>query len=59
MFDVTNAGDITIRIVLNRRDVSGQDLQIHTSEEQSRPTEQDLRQQQKIDAVFSAHRQYR
>ncbi len=32
-FDVylTNAGDITIRIVLNRRDVSGQDRRIHAS----------------------------
>ncbi len=28
---VTNTGDITIRIVLNRRDVSGQDRQIHAS----------------------------
>jgi hypothetical protein len=34
-FDVygTNAGDITIRTVLNRRDVSGQDRQIHASKE--------------------------
>ncbi len=32
-FDVclTNAGDITIRIVLNRRDVSGQGHRIHAS----------------------------
>ncbi len=32
-FDVygTNAGDIMIRTVLNRRDVSGQDHQIHAS----------------------------
>jgi hypothetical protein len=32
-FDVylTNAGDITIRIVLNRRDVSGQDRRIQAS----------------------------
>ncbi len=28
---VTNARDITIRIVLNRRDVSGQDRRIHAS----------------------------
>jgi hypothetical protein len=27
----TKAGDITIKIVLNRRDVSGQDCQIHAS----------------------------
>ncbi len=27
---VTNAMDITIRIVLNRRDVSGQDRRMHT-----------------------------
>ncbi len=34
-FDVygTNAGDIMIRIVLNRRDVSGQDREIHASHE--------------------------
>jgi hypothetical protein len=32
-FDVylTNAGDITIRIVFNRRDVSGHDRRIHAS----------------------------
>jgi hypothetical protein len=30
---VTNAGDITSRIVINRRDVSGQDRQIHASPE--------------------------
>ncbi len=32
-FDVcaTNAGDITIRNVLNRRDVSGRERQIHAS----------------------------
>ena len=36
-FDVygTNAGDIMIRTVLNRRDVSGQDRQIHASKTQS------------------------
>jgi hypothetical protein len=28
---VTNAADITIRIVLNRRDVFGQDRRIHAS----------------------------
>jgi hypothetical protein len=30
---VTNAGDIMIRFVLNRRDVSGQDHHIHASPE--------------------------
>jgi hypothetical protein len=28
---VTNAGDITIRSVLNRRDISGEDHRIHAS----------------------------
>ncbi len=29
--EITNVGDITIRIVLNRRDVSGQDHLLHAS----------------------------
>jgi hypothetical protein len=38
---ITNAGDITIRIVLNRRDVSVQDRRIHASHVQLLSREND------------------